>query len=195
MCDFQLFGDLISRVRAGDQDAAAELVRRFEPLVRREVRLHLEDYRLRRVFDSMDVTQSVFASFFIRSAAGEYDLNNPQQLAGLLVQMARNKVASSIRMHSRHRRDVRRADANEEALHHAQSNAPAPLEALEQEELLTMLQQGLSTEEREIADHRAHGRTWEEIALRMGGSPQARRMHLVRGVARIAKLAGWTSCL
>src|SRR5215813_13431984 len=84
----------VRRVRAGDQDAAAELVRRYEPEIRLMVRtwLRLRDPRLRRVFDSMDVCQSVLASFFVRAAVGEYDLDQPQQLVRLLVGMARNKL-------------------------------------------------------------------------------------------------------
>ena len=84
------FQTAIRQIRNGDEDAAAELVHSFEPLVRREIRLGLKDRRLARVFDSMDVCQSVLASFFVRTAAGEYDLDSPQQLAGLLVQMARS---------------------------------------------------------------------------------------------------------
>ena len=79
------FKELVGRMRAGDDDAAAELVRQYEPLIRREVRLRLEDRRLRRTFDSMDVCQSVLASFFVRAAAGQYDLDEPAQLVRLLV--------------------------------------------------------------------------------------------------------------
>ena len=49
------FQELIGRVRAGDQDAATELVKTYEPAVRRAVRLRLGDTRLGRAFDSMDV--------------------------------------------------------------------------------------------------------------------------------------------
>src|SRR5262245_55372827 len=97
MSDGDAFSDFIRRVRAGDEQAAADLVRRFEPLIRREVRLRLEDRRLGRLFDSMDVCQSVLASFFVRTAAGQYDLDQPGQLVKLLVQMARNKLASAAR--------------------------------------------------------------------------------------------------
>ncbi len=55
------FADFMRRIRAGDEEAAFELVRRFEPLIRREVRLHLEDSRLSRSLDSVDVSQSVLA--------------------------------------------------------------------------------------------------------------------------------------
>jgi RNA polymerase sigma-70 factor (ECF subfamily) len=71
MADAVSFAEFIRRVRAGDESAAAELVRRYEPLIRREVRLHLEDQRLCRLFDSMDVCQSVLASFFVRAAVGQ----------------------------------------------------------------------------------------------------------------------------
>jgi hypothetical protein len=39
------FADFLWSIRAGDEDAARELVRRFEPLVRREVRLRIADRR------------------------------------------------------------------------------------------------------------------------------------------------------
>ena len=89
------FTEFVQRIRAGDGQAAAELVRQYEPLVRREIRLQLEDSRLERLFDSMDVCQSVLKSFFVRTAAGQYDLDDPSQLIRLLVTMARNKLASA----------------------------------------------------------------------------------------------------
>ena len=89
--------ELISRIRDGDVQAAEELVRRYEPLIRREVRFRLHDSRLRRGFDSMDVCQSVLASFFLRAAVGEYDLDDPAQLPKLLIKITRNKVASEAR--------------------------------------------------------------------------------------------------
>src|ERR1700694_139372 len=52
------FQDLMSRVRAGDEAAAVELVRRYEPAIRRTIRARLLDDRLCRAFDSMDVCQS-----------------------------------------------------------------------------------------------------------------------------------------
>ena len=40
MPDNPSIDDLIRRVRAGDQDAASELVKRYEPAIRRAVRFH-----------------------------------------------------------------------------------------------------------------------------------------------------------
>ena len=73
MSEESAFRDLIRRVRAGDEDAAKEIVRIYEPAIRREARVRLVDPRLRRLFDSMDICQSVFASFFVRAAMGQYE--------------------------------------------------------------------------------------------------------------------------
>ena len=76
------FADFVGRIRAGDEQAATDLVRRYEPMIRVMVRARLGDRRLRRVLDSMDVCQSVLASFFVRTAAGQYDLEGPSSWCG-----------------------------------------------------------------------------------------------------------------
>src|ERR1700674_446641 len=91
------FDVLIRRVRAGDEAAAAELVRGYEPIMRRFVRVRLAGSRLRRLFDSIDICQEVLGSFFARAARGQYDLDSPEGLLSLLVAMARKKVAMKAR--------------------------------------------------------------------------------------------------
>src|SRR5262249_56233694 len=91
------FEELMRRVRAGDGRAAEELVRRYEPTIRRVVRVRLVDTRLQRLFDSMDICQSVFGSFFVHAALGDYELATPDQLLGLLVSMSRKKVIDKSR--------------------------------------------------------------------------------------------------
>ena len=46
MSESTTFADFIGRIRAGDDRAAQELVERYEPVIRREVRLRLKDPRL-----------------------------------------------------------------------------------------------------------------------------------------------------
>jgi hypothetical protein len=77
--------------------------------------LRLDD-RLGRLFDSMDVCQSVLKSFFVRPAAGPYDLDDSSQLVRLLVSMARNELASEAHKQHRQKRDQRRAVGDELAL-------------------------------------------------------------------------------
>src|SRR5579871_4682324 len=148
MAEPDSFSDFIRRIRAGDEQAAAELVRQFEPLIRREVRLQLEDRRLCRVFDSMDVCQSVLASFFVRTAAGQYDLEEPRQLVKLLVTMARNKLASAARGQNRQRRDHRRQAAGSDELALVAGGDPTPSRVAAGKELLQRFQEQLSPEER-----------------------------------------------
>src|SRR5262249_26492434 len=107
----QNIADFVKRMRAGDQEAAAELVRRYEPVVRREIRLRLTDRGLCRALDSMDICQSVMASFFVHAACGRYELDEPGQMIKLLVHMARNKLVSASRKQRGRRRDARRGVA------------------------------------------------------------------------------------
>jgi len=72
------FDELIRRVGAGDQQAAAQVVRDFEPVVRRVLRTGLRDACARRELASMDICQSVLGIFFVRVAAGQYDLKKPE---------------------------------------------------------------------------------------------------------------------
>jgi RNA polymerase sigma-70 factor (ECF subfamily) len=185
------FADFMRRVRAGDEQTAAELVRRYEPLIRREVRLHLEDRRLARLFDSLDVCQSVLGSFFLRAAAGQYELDRPDQLVKLLVTMARNKLASAARGQHRQRRDQRRMTADgQEELDRMADPHPAPDEAVAGQELLRRFRDSLSGEERQLVDLRGEGLGWADVAARLGGTAQARRMQLARAVDRIARELG-----
>src|SRR5262249_4045474 len=93
------FEDLIRRVRTGEEEAAAELVRLYEPASRRVVRVPLRDPRLRRVLDSTDICQSVLATFFVRANLGQYELDTPEQLLRLLASIARHKVTNQAHRH------------------------------------------------------------------------------------------------
>jgi RNA polymerase sigma-70 factor (ECF subfamily) len=190
MSERSTFQDFIRRVRAGDENAAVELVRQYEPLIRREVRLRLEDQRLSRLFDSMDIFQSVLASFFARTAVGQYDLDRPDQLIKLLVTMTRNKVVSAARHHRRQRRDTRRAAENTAELSGVADPSPSPSEVVAGAELLARLRQGLTDEETQVAELRGTGLAWSDIAARLGGTAQARRMQLTRAIERVGKELG-----
>src|SRR5262245_8729820 len=110
------FLTLLARVRTGDPDAAAELVRRFEAPLRRAIRFRLSGGPFRGPVTESDVCQSVLGSLFIRVAAGEYDLQSEADLRNLLVRMAGNKLVDLARRNTAARRDARRAaDADPDA--------------------------------------------------------------------------------
>src|SRR5580658_9325083 len=91
------FLSLMERVRAGDQDSATLLVKQYESAVRRAVRFRLTDLRMRSLFDSMDICQSAMGSFFVRAAAGQYEVHSPEDLVKLLTTIARNKLVNHVR--------------------------------------------------------------------------------------------------
>lgn len=76
------FQTLLERVRRGDQQAAADLVENYEPVVRRFIRFRLSSPALRRTFDSLDICQSVLCKCFVDVSAGELQLHDPRQLKG-----------------------------------------------------------------------------------------------------------------
>jgi RNA polymerase sigma-70 factor (ECF subfamily) len=188
MVDNNPFHDLIERIRKGDESAAAELVRTYEPAIRRAARIRMLDPRLRRVFDSMDISQSVFASFFARAALGQYELNKPQQLVRLLVDMSRKKLADHVRAERADRRDYRRVrqQGSSEILT-ARDN---PAKEAASKELLQEFRNRLSRRDRELADQRALGRNWHEIAADQGESSEALRKRFSRSLDRIAEELG-----
>jgi DNA-directed RNA polymerase specialized sigma24 family protein len=180
------FSKLLARVRQGDSDAARELVGRYESAIRVAVRTRLSGPRLRRQFDSLDVCQSVLASFFIHVAAGAYDLHEPRQLLGLLTKMARNKLAMHARGQFRQRRDVRRVSALAVDDAEVASNEPGPIRRASGKELLGRALDMMSPEVRAMAACRMQGELWPQIAVTLGGTPEARRKQFERAVARIA---------
>jgi RNA polymerase sigma factor (sigma-70 family) len=189
MAEPNTFAEFMRRIRAGDEQAAAELLRRYEPLIRREVRFRLRDRRLNRLFDSQDICQLVLASFFVRTAAGQYDLEEPGQLLKLLVGMTRNKLALEIRNQQRQRRDNRRLAAGDE-LEAVAATDPSPSQVFAGKELLEQVHQRLSEVERQLADLRAAGHDWAAIAAQLGGTAQARRVQLTRALSRVTRELG-----
>ena len=187
MSDTRSFCSFMRPIRAGDQDAARELVRHFEGVIRREARLRIEDRRLHRVFDSMDISQSVLISFFARASTGHFELETPEQLVSLLIQMTRNKLALQVRRQRAQRRDGRRLDEAPVDELDVESPLPSPSQLASDHDLIDAVRLRLGDEERQIADLRAEGWEWSEIASRLGGSAQGRRMQLARAVHRVAK--------
>ena len=184
-------GGLLFRVRSGDPTAAEELVRIYEPELRRAIRVRLTDTRLRRLVDSIDICQSVLAGFFVRTAAGQYDLQTPQELLSLLVTMARNRVIDCVRHSQAHRpvgfRDVSLAEQNGNQI---PSSQPGPASVLVNRDLLEQVRNRLTSAEVRLMEQRAEGLNWNEIAAATDESPNTVRMRLTRALDRVAEELG-----
>jgi RNA polymerase sigma-70 factor (ECF subfamily) len=182
-----LFADLLRRVRTGDQEAAAELVRLYEPAVRRAARVRLRQSRLRRLLDSLDVCQSVLVGFFVRAALDLFKLDTPADLLRLLAVMVRNKVADLADRERAQRRDCRRTLPLANVERELASSAPTPSKVLAARELLQETRRRLSPDERQLLAWREQGRPWADIARELGVSGDALRKRLERAVDRVAE--------
>ncbi len=180
----------MARVRAGDQQAAEELYQKYERLVRREIRMHLLDPRLKRMFDTVDFVQSIMASFFFRAGNGEYDLTAPADLIRLLVTIARNKIASSSRKILSQKRDANRSFIESFALENYAGKEDTPSLAASIRERIDKASEFLTEEERTLQSLRRNGATWEEIASQLGGTAQSRRVQLARALDRLSEKLG-----
>jgi RNA polymerase sigma-70 factor (ECF subfamily) len=190
MLEHETFPTLLSRLRTGDESAATDLVRQYEPVIRRAVRVWLVDARLRRLFDSLDVCQSVFGSFFVRLSLGQYQLEKPEQLISLLVTMARNKLSDQARKQQAECRDHRRMEAGGVETRSIASSADSPSQVVAGKELLQEFRQRLTEEERHLADQRALGREWSDLASELGVGAEALRKRFGRAVNRVARELG-----
>jgi RNA polymerase sigma-70 factor (ECF subfamily) len=89
------FDELMSRVRAGDPEAAGEMYERYGHHIRRIVRSRLHR-RLRKQYDSLDFVQSVWA-VFIQIPPERRRFDTPDDLVGFLARLACNKIVDVYR--------------------------------------------------------------------------------------------------
>lgn len=180
------FGELLLRVRRGETAAAESLVRRYESAIRIAVRTRLLDPALRRHFDTVDICQSVLASFFLRAATGQFYLEDSSQLVALLCKMARNKLAMHARRHMQACRDLRRVVSPADGSIDRPSGAPQPDRVAIGRETLDRAYAMMDAQVRDIADRRVEGEGWDDIAMQLGGTAEGRRKQYHRAIERIA---------
>ena len=184
------FADLIRRVRARDEAAAVELVRQYEPEIRRIARVRLASAGLRKLLDSTDICQSVLTHFFVRVAAGQFDLEDPRQLLKLLVTMACNKVRDQVRKQNAQRRGDGRRAAGPEGLEGVADPDAGPGRLVAAREIVEAVLGRLTADEREIVEERSAGRDWATLAAERGVGAEALRKRQARAIDRAARAAG-----
>jgi RNA polymerase sigma-70 factor (ECF subfamily) len=184
------FEELIRRVRAWDQEAAAELVRRYEPAIRRAVRFRLAGARLGNLLDSMDICQSVLRSFFVRAASSQFELETPEQVLKLLTAMARNKLTSQARKQHASRRDNRRVSAIGDEGSRLVAPGDSPSTPIVVRDLQQEVRRRLAPEEWRLLDLRNQGHDWAEIAAQVGGAAESLRKKLARAIDRVVEELG-----
>jgi RNA polymerase sigma-70 factor (ECF subfamily) len=141
-----------------------------------------------RLLDDEDICQSVLTSFFARASRGQYDLQDPAQLRRLLLDMARKKLAGAIRRQRTQKRGCGQAPPEADDCLRGDGATASRIAA--GRELLERVRNMLSDEQWWVADLRCQGHDWAEIARRLGGTADGRRMQLSRALERVGRLLG-----
>lgn len=184
MLNNEEFAALIERTRAGEEDAASQLIELYEPEIRRAARLRLTDPEMRRIVDSMDIAQSVFGRFFRQVNEGETNLERPEQLLALLTRITRNRIIDEHRRQTAQKRGGNNDVADLDIALLTQ-DGPGPKTTAVARELLEEAQSRLSADERELMQRRSDGDSWEEIGRDTGQKPDAVRKRLERALQRV----------
>ena len=180
------FAGMLEQIRQGDEQAAAALVQRYEPELRRYIRFRLTSPTVRRFVDSLDICQSVLARFFTHLESEDVTIASADQLKALLITMARNRTLDAVSAQHAQRRDARRSYGNEEQLSVLASTSETPSHALEMEEIVTAVRSALSDNDRYLVDQRMNGRGWSELAVEQHVSAEAMRKQVTRAINKVA---------
>jgi RNA polymerase sigma factor (sigma-70 family) len=186
------FPEWMRRVRTGDPDAVAEFVGRFGPQIRRAIRVRGTGGRLQRILDSEDLCQTVMRRFFEHTDDASTPAEDPAMLLNWLLEVARN------RLREQHRRDR----AKKRGGGRLREVDPAVLDQLAGDEsdidgraadreLLAFLMERMTPEQRRVAERRADGDDWADIARDHGTTPEAMRKRYRRGLDAIVNESDW----
>jgi RNA polymerase sigma factor (sigma-70 family) len=165
--------DLVRRLRDGDPHGADALFVRYSRRLTRVAEKHLSK-KLAGRLDGGDVVQSVFRTFFRRSAEGEFRIDSSAQLWRLLVKITLLKARAKGRHHTAGVRDVGvEARAHGEGWPvEAVAREPGPLEAAQLVDQIEVLLRGLPPLHCHVLGLRLEGCGPSEIAHRLGVSRQ-----------------------
>ena len=178
---------LLRRLRGGCEDAATQLYLRYAQRLLALIRSRASPQVRRRV-EPEDLVQSVFRRFFRRVRQGDYDVPAGEELWGLFLVIALNRIRAEEKYQRADKRDVRRVigsadEATRQAADPHDDSAFAVLQ-LTIQEALDLLPPG----QREMLELRIQGHEVAEIAARTGRSKRTVERILQEVRARLRAL-------
>lgn len=174
---------LLTKWRKGDEDAARQLFDDFSQRLTVLAQKFLSGKFAQRL-DGEDVVQSVFRTFFFRSARGEFPVQDTMEIWRVLSYLTKTKAQNRARHHSYEMRDVEKEvyenDFGWQSV--ISSNTPDPEEVAVFAEQLEMILEGLPEEYCSILTLRLDGYRHTEIGKELGISRQTvhRAMNLLQ---------------
>jgi RNA polymerase sigma-70 factor (ECF subfamily) len=189
------FDDLMARLRAGDDAAAAEVFRRFAHRLIGLARSRLGG-QLRQRVDPEDVMQSVFRSFFRRHAEGALTLESWDRLWSLLAVITLRKCGHRADYYRAACRDIGREVALTPATpegsaaedFEAIAREPTPGEVAMLTETVELLMRGLDARDRQIVQMALQGETVPDISAAVNYSERTVERVLKRVRERLERM-------
>jgi RNA polymerase sigma-70 factor, ECF subfamily len=189
------FQKVMARLQAGDQEAAAEVFRRFANRLIGLARAHL-DQRVRQKVDPEDVMQSALKSFFLRHAGGQFDLSGWDNLWTMLVVITLRKCGHKTEHYRAAMRDVSREQASAQltaedsaASWETVARDPSPQEAALLAEAVEQVLKSLGDDrERQILELALRGSSTEEISKQVRRSERTVQRVLERVRERLKRM-------
>jgi RNA polymerase sigma factor (sigma-70 family) len=175
------FAVLVSRIKAGSEQAMVELVETYGHHVYRAVRRKL-DRAMRSKFDSGDFVQAVWASFF-ENRGRILDFPTARDLILFLARVAHNKVIDEIRRRLvLQGRNINFEVPLDESRVEATMPSPGPTasEVVMADERLERMKARHSDQQRRILELRQSGATHAQIAAALGVNPKTVQRALQR---------------
>jgi RNA polymerase sigma-70 factor, ECF subfamily len=161
---------LLRRFRSGSQDAATTLYLRYVHRVRALVRSRFST-QLNRRSDPDDIVQSVFRRFFQKVCQGDYDVPEGEELWGLLLVIALNKIRSEETYHRSGKRDVRMTQDNTDVIDQLEEKGHSDENALQILRLTVgEVMRRLEPHQQTMVEMRIQGHDIAEIAEKIGRS-------------------------
>ncbi len=184
------FQQRLSRLRAHDQEEIRSFVSQYEPFIRRTLRFRIARASLQPAADSVDVCQSVMASFLIRLAAGNYELSSEEDLQKLLAAIAHKKFLVLNRRETAGKRNRNQTQSLSSLPEIAARQSDDPISGWNTSELNQEISRRLSQHELELFRLRSQDVPWTEISERMGEDAAVLRKRLSRAVKRLNEELG-----
>jgi RNA polymerase sigma factor (sigma-70 family) len=163
------FNDLMTRLRAGDEQAACQVFQQYAGRLIALARSRLGS-RLRQKVDPEDVLQSVYKSFFTRQVRGQVEAADWDGLWSLLTVITLRKCGRWVeRFHTGMRQLNAEVSPGDSARSwQAVASDPTPEEAAMLTETVERLLHGLEGRERQIVTLALQGAAVAEIATEVG---------------------------
>jgi RNA polymerase sigma factor (sigma-70 family) len=179
-------GSLLDGIRAGDERASVALVNRYEPMLRRVLRVTGVINWLQSQQDSQDLVQSVFMQVVSDLRQGKGEFSDEAKFEAYLRTLGRSRLRDQIRrLRAAKRNRARTMDGEAGNLSSVASSEPSPSRLVELQDQVAQVEACVPGEDFVLLQDRADGMGWDELASARGLSPDALRKRVERVRRRI----------